>query len=153
MGPFELMNVTGIPIALHGDTLGEAFSPPHVPADKLKARARQARREISGFRSAKFEAIAARLLAVTFFATALVDDGVGTIEDTDIGARSTAPAARAFEQSTASASRRPAISSGRSGCGGDRGRPVRIGAPTSPPVQFVRSEIEDGVATLTVRPR
>ena len=34
MGPFELMNVTGIPIALHAaTTLGQAFGPLYAPAD------------------------------------------------------------------------------------------------------------------------
>jgi enoyl-CoA hydratase/3-hydroxyacyl-CoA dehydrogenase len=48
MGPFELMNVTGIPIAMHAaTTLGEAFGPLYVPADKLKARSPRVHRGTS----------------------------------------------------------------------------------------------------------
>ena len=37
MGPFELMNVTGIPIALHAaTTLGAAFGPFYAPAPRLR---------------------------------------------------------------------------------------------------------------------
>ena len=37
MGPFELMNVTGVPIAMHAaNTLGAAFGPFYAPAELLK---------------------------------------------------------------------------------------------------------------------
>jgi enoyl-CoA hydratase/3-hydroxyacyl-CoA dehydrogenase len=91
MGPFELMNVTGIPIALHAaSTLGEAFGPFYAPSPRLAAQvAAGAPWDLSGTADpSRSDAIAARLLAVTFLvATSLVDEGVGTIEDTDIGAR------------------------------------------------------------------
>ncbi|NIM00719.1 MAG: 3-hydroxyacyl-CoA dehydrogenase/enoyl-CoA hydratase family protein [Acidobacteria bacterium] len=91
MGPFELMNVTGVPIALHAaTTLGEHFGPLYAPSDRL------AEQVASGdpwpldgeADEAKLQTVADRMLGVVFYvATALVDEGVSSIEDTDIGAR------------------------------------------------------------------
>ncbi|MDX1387948.1 MAG: 3-hydroxyacyl-CoA dehydrogenase NAD-binding domain-containing protein [Acidobacteriota bacterium] len=91
MGPFELMNVTGVPIALHAaTTLGEAFGPFYVPADTLRRQVDSG--ELWNLEGTpdpeKLEPVAERMRAATFYvAGALVDEGVGTIEDTDIGAR------------------------------------------------------------------
>jgi enoyl-CoA hydratase/3-hydroxyacyl-CoA dehydrogenase len=91
MGPFELMNVTGIPIAVHtDDTLGAAFGPLHGTPDRLRKQFESGQLwDLSGDPDpSKFEAVADRLAGVVFYiASALVDEGVGTIEDTDIGAR------------------------------------------------------------------
>lgn len=91
MGPFELMNVTGVPIALHAaSTLGEAFGALYAPAEELRRQVDSgAPWDTSGEPDrSRFPAVADRLLAVTFLvASQLVDEGVGTIEDTDIGAR------------------------------------------------------------------
>jgi enoyl-CoA hydratase/3-hydroxyacyl-CoA dehydrogenase len=91
MGPFELMNVTGVPIALHAaGTLGRAFGPLYAPADLLEKQVRsKADWVVAGAPDAtKLDAVAERLRAVTFFVAAqLVSEGVGTVEDVDIGAR------------------------------------------------------------------
>src|SRR5205823_358449 len=91
MGPFELMNVTGIPIAVHtDDTLGAAFGPLYGTPDGLRRQFESGSLwDLSGEAdSSKFEAAADRLAGIVFYiASALVDEGVGTIEDTDIGAR------------------------------------------------------------------
>jgi len=91
MGPFELMNVTGIPIAVHtDDTLGAAHGPLHGTPDRLRKQFVLGRPwDRSGEPDAsKFEAVADRLAGLVFYiASSLVDEGVGTIEDTDIGAR------------------------------------------------------------------
>jgi len=91
MGPFELMNVTGIPIAVHtDDTLGAAFGPLHGTPDRLRAQFESGQPwDLGGDPDpSRFDAVADRLAGVTFYiASALVDEGVGTIEDTDIGAR------------------------------------------------------------------
>lgn len=91
MGPFELMNVTGIPIAVHtDDTLGAAFGPLHGTPDRLRKQFESGQQwDLSGEPDpSKYDAVADRLAGVTFhIASALVDEGVGTIEDTDIGAR------------------------------------------------------------------
>ena len=92
MGPFELMNVTGVPIAFHtATTLGRAFGPiydrrrsfvrrstPAQPWDARPARRTRGSSQTVGDRLAA---------AACYVAAALVDEGVGTIEDTDIGAR------------------------------------------------------------------
>jgi enoyl-CoA hydratase/3-hydroxyacyl-CoA dehydrogenase len=91
MGPFELMNVTGIPIAVHAlDTLGRAFGPLYGTPDRLRRQFESGQLwEVSGEPdAARMDTVADRLAAVVFYiASALVDEGVGTIEDTDIGAR------------------------------------------------------------------
>ncbi|HJZ70717.1 MAG TPA: 3-hydroxyacyl-CoA dehydrogenase NAD-binding domain-containing protein [Vicinamibacterales bacterium] len=91
MGPFELMNVTGIPIAVHtDDTLGAAFGPLHGTPERLRTQFESGKPwDLTGAAdTSKFDAVADRLAGVTFYiASALVDEGVGTIEDTDIGAR------------------------------------------------------------------
>ena len=91
MGPFELMNVTGIPIALHASTtLGEAFGPFYAPAARLRAQVDSGELwPLAGTPDpSRFEAVADRMWAVVFMvAAALVDQEVGSVEDVDIGAR------------------------------------------------------------------
>jgi len=91
MGPFELMNVTGIPIALHAaGTLGRELGPFYAPAAGLRAQVeRGGLWPLGGAPSpAREAAVRERLLAVTCMITGhLVDEGVCTIEDCDIGAR------------------------------------------------------------------
>jgi enoyl-CoA hydratase/3-hydroxyacyl-CoA dehydrogenase len=91
MGPFELMNVTGIPIALHAaTTLGEAFGPFYAPAARLRAQVDAGEPwPLAGTPDPqRFEAVADRMWAVVFMvAAALVDQEVGSVEDVDIGAR------------------------------------------------------------------
>jgi enoyl-CoA hydratase / 3-hydroxyacyl-CoA dehydrogenase len=91
MGPFELMNVTGVPIAFHtATTLGRAFGPMYESPALLRAQVDAgAQWTIDGTPdAATFTPVGDRLAAAAcFVAGALVDEGVGTIEDTDIGAR------------------------------------------------------------------
>ncbi len=94
MGPFELMNVTGMPIALHAATTrwAESFGPFYAPADALRAPGRSPGRPwpLDGTPDAsRIDAVAERMLGrrVPTSRRQLVDEGVGTIEDTDIGAR------------------------------------------------------------------
>lgn len=92
MGPFELMNVTGVPISLHAaNSLGQSLHPfyaagralaEHVAAGKGNWALGGAPDE------SKYAVVADRLLGVTFYVAAqLVHEGVGTVEDVDIGAR------------------------------------------------------------------
>jgi enoyl-CoA hydratase/3-hydroxyacyl-CoA dehydrogenase len=91
MGPFQLMNVTGIPIAVHAaTTLGNELGPFYAPAEILKAQMEKKENwPLEGDADeAKLEEVVGRLYGVCLgVAGALVDEGVATIEDTDRGAK------------------------------------------------------------------
>lgn len=92
MGPFELMNVTGVPISLHAaTTLGTELGPFYEPCERLRVQVEDLKRDwdLSGEPDpAAFQAVADRLLGVTFaVAGAIVDEGVCSIEDVDRGAK------------------------------------------------------------------
>ena len=91
MGPFELMNVTGIPIAVHAaTTLGNELGPFYAPAPILKAQMEKKANWILEGKvdESKLPALADRFLGVCLgVAAALVDEGVASIEDTDRGAK------------------------------------------------------------------
>ena len=91
MGPFHLMNVTGIPIAVHAaTTLGNELGPFYGPCDILKTQMDKGEDwDISGEADeAKIQPVIDRLYGVCLgVAAALVDEGVASIEDTDRGAK------------------------------------------------------------------
>ncbi|MCP4694297.1 MAG: 3-hydroxyacyl-CoA dehydrogenase/enoyl-CoA hydratase family protein [Desulfobacterales bacterium] len=91
MGAFELMNVTGIPIAAHAsNTLGLELGPFYATAERLKAQVEKGENwDLSGdVDESKLEAVADRFLGVCLgVSAALVDEGVASIEDTDRGAK------------------------------------------------------------------
>lgn len=92
MGPFELMNVTGVPITMHAaNTLADALHSFYAPSQALVDFCAGSERNwnLDGpIDESKYDSIADRLLGVTFYVAAqLVDEGVSSIEDTDIGAR------------------------------------------------------------------
>ncbi len=91
MGPFELMNVTGVPIAMHAaTTLGRELGDFYAPAAKLKEQVSTGEHwSLDGdVDESKFDLVGDRLLGVVFLvAGELLDDEVGSIEDIDIGAR------------------------------------------------------------------
>lgn len=91
MGPFELMNVTGVPIALHAaTTLGRELGPFYAPAAALAAQVASGKDwDLAGtVDETRHAVVADRLLGVVVMVAAqLVSDGVGTVEETDIGAR------------------------------------------------------------------
>ncbi len=159
MGPFQLMNVTGIPIAMHAArTLSEAFGPFYAAARRLEEQARSGKPwPLDGTADpAKSEEVSGRLLAVVFLvASSLVEEGVGTMEDTDIGARvglrwprgpfeimnrlGVAHAATLAESLASPWNLRvPDLLASR----------VHEGKPFG--FVFVRSEVRDGIATLTI---
>ena len=91
MGPFELMNVTGVPISLHAErTLHEGFGEAYAPAKKLVHQVEVEKKDwdLAGSAdAAKLEAVADRLYGVTFgIAARLVEEGVATAVDADKGA-------------------------------------------------------------------
>jgi enoyl-CoA hydratase/3-hydroxyacyl-CoA dehydrogenase len=91
MGPFELMNVTGIPIAVHASTtLGNELGPFYAPAPILKAQLeRKQNWNLQGaVDESRVQAAVDRFHGVCLgVAAALVDEGVASIEDTDRGAK------------------------------------------------------------------
>lgn len=91
MGPFELMNVTGIPIAVHASTtLGNEIGPFYATATILKAQMEKGDLwDLSGdIDDSKIPAAVDRFYGVCLgVAASLVDEGVATIEDTDRGAK------------------------------------------------------------------
>jgi enoyl-CoA hydratase/3-hydroxyacyl-CoA dehydrogenase len=91
MGPFELMNVTGIPIAVHASaTLGNELGPFYMTAGIMKSQMeKKADWDLTGdVQEEKIGAVMDRLYGVCLgVAAALVDEGVATMEDTDRGAK------------------------------------------------------------------
>ena len=91
MGPFLLMNVSGIPIAVHAaDTLGRELGPFYATADILRSQMEKNENwDLSGpVEESRLEAVKDRFLGVCLgVAAALVDEGVATMEDTDRGAK------------------------------------------------------------------
>jgi len=159
MGPFELMNVTGIPIALHAaTTLGLAFGPLYRPAARLEAQVRAGGGwPLDGSPDeSRYDAVAERLLGVVFLVVAaLVEEGVGTIEDTDIGARvglrwphgpfelmNRCGVRRAAELARAAAARHGLAVPGSLEARARRDERFAF--------RFVRTELRDGIATLTI---
>ena len=91
MGPFQLMNVTGIPIAVHaattlGNELGSFYAPCRTLVQQMEKKEDW---DISGDPDdSKTETVRERLYGVCFgVAAALVDEGVASMEDTDRGAK------------------------------------------------------------------
>jgi enoyl-CoA hydratase/3-hydroxyacyl-CoA dehydrogenase len=90
MGPFELMNVTGISVARHAaGTLGTELGPFYEPADALVTQADSGDLwSLEGDADPTVaDAVARRLQAVTFaVAGAILDEEVCSVEDLDRGA-------------------------------------------------------------------
>jgi len=91
MGPFMLMNVTGIPIAVHAaTTLGNELGPFYAPCEILKTQKEKGENwDIEGdVDESKIQPVIDRFYGVCLgVAAALVDEGVASIEDTDRGAK------------------------------------------------------------------
>ncbi|MBT8342314.1 MAG: 3-hydroxyacyl-CoA dehydrogenase/enoyl-CoA hydratase family protein [Desulfatitalea sp.] len=91
MGPFELMNVTGIPITVHStQTLGAELGAFYGTCDIIRLQMEKNEPwDLAGpVAESKVDAVADRFLGVCLgVAAALVDEGVATMEDTDRGAK------------------------------------------------------------------
>ncbi len=91
LGPFELMNVTGIPIAFHAQSsLARAFGPAYAPSRLLEEKFRSGGpwpwKETTVDPAAK-PRVRDRFIGLTVgIATRLVEEGVATPEATDRGA-------------------------------------------------------------------
>jgi len=91
MGPFELMNVTGVPIAYHAAvTLGNKFGPFYEPAETFKAQFESGELfPLEGeVDEEKLDVVSDRLWPVIFYVTAkLLEERVAKMEDIDVGAK------------------------------------------------------------------
>ncbi|MBI4834150.1 MAG: enoyl-CoA hydratase/isomerase family protein [Planctomycetes bacterium] len=91
MGPFLLMNVTGIPIAYHStETLGKALGKFYATAGKLKEQFEKGVKwDLTGsVDESKIEAVKDQLLGAVFLAAGqIVQEQVASVEDTDRGAK------------------------------------------------------------------
>jgi len=160
MGPFELMNVTGVPIALHSaTTLGQAFGPMYAPAAQLRAQVGSGALWPLAVTpdETRFNAVSDRLLAVTFLvAGQLADEKVGSIEDTDIGARVGLRWPRGpFELMNRMGTDKAAALVSAFAARWNVAVPASLveKAASGQPFSFelVRSEVHDGIATLTIQ--
>lgn len=160
MGPFELMNVTGVPIALHAaTTLGQAFGPMYAPAARLREQVESgALWPLSGEPDeTKANEVVDRLLGVTYLVAAeLVDEKVGSVEDTDIGARVGLRWPRGpFEMMNRTGIAKAVALAHR--LAAFWGRPLpgilaeREASPQPFSFELVRTTIENGIATITVQ--
>lgn len=90
MGPFKLINVSGVPLAYHAAvSLTESIGPFYTPAKSLRELYESGNLwDLSGdVDPARKQAVAERLLAVVCgVAARVVEEGVATIEDVDRGA-------------------------------------------------------------------
>ncbi len=92
MGPFELMNITGVPVAYHAanslfDSLGAFYKPCKLILPIIEKKVQW---DISGpVDESKFKAVAERLLGVVFYlANQIVfEEKVCSLSDCDLGAR------------------------------------------------------------------
>lgn len=92
MGPFELMNVTGVPITLHAaTTLGRELSAFYAPCDLIRPMVDAKKNwDLTGTPDeSKLAAIGERLWACVWqiACTLVFDEKVCTLEDCDLGAR------------------------------------------------------------------
>ncbi|MCF7980578.1 MAG: 3-hydroxyacyl-CoA dehydrogenase/enoyl-CoA hydratase family protein [Pseudomonadales bacterium] len=92
MGPFALMNATGVPIAMHSaQTLADRFGPMYAPSKILKEQVAKGEPwdcEATQRESNDLQQVSDRLLAMSLgVAAQLVSEGVASVTDTDLGAR------------------------------------------------------------------
>lgn len=159
MGPFELMNVTGVPITLHAAAgLAHELGPFYAPDPRLRAQVDSAGPwKIDGAPdTSRFDAVADRLDgAVGLSAASLVAEGVGAVEDADIGARvglrwPKGPFERMNARGTAAAARLAASVAERWSM--DLPADLRARLSSGAPYRFqrIRLEVTDGVADIVV---
>jgi enoyl-CoA hydratase/3-hydroxyacyl-CoA dehydrogenase len=159
MGPFELMNVTGVPIALHAaTTLGRVFGTFYAPCAALATQVESGESWDLGGEpdESKFAAVDERMLPAVFYvAAALVGEGVGSVEDTDIGARvglrwPRGPFEMINRVGVAEATTLVRGLAGRWDLDVPQLLQDRVDAGSPFAFQLVRRETRDGVATLTI---
>jgi len=159
MGPFELMNVSGVPIALHASTtIGNAFGPLYGPTPLLRRQVESGQLwPLDGNVDASVERVVAERMQAGVFlaAAALVEEGIGMAEETDIGARvglrwpsgpfemmNRMGTAKALELVSALAARWQMPVPADLAIGGRTNQPYRL--------EMLRSRPDHGVVTITI---
>jgi enoyl-CoA hydratase/3-hydroxyacyl-CoA dehydrogenase len=158
MGPFELMNVTGVPIAFHSaTTLGEKLGPFYAPAPALRRQVEAARPwDLRGEASAERRGLGERLLGVVFLvAGQLLDEGVCSLEDCDIGARvglrwTRGPFELMNRLGISEAIRLARAIAERAGLELPESLAEQEAARAPFPIRLVKTEAADGIATITI---
>ncbi|MFN8547776.1 MAG: 3-hydroxyacyl-CoA dehydrogenase NAD-binding domain-containing protein [Candidatus Eisenbacteria bacterium] len=159
MGPFELMNLTGVPIAYHAaESLAKRLGPFYAASGKIHEHVQVQRPfDLAGeAKTERFTTVRERLLGVVFHvASQLVSEGVGTIEDVDIGARvglrwAKGPFELMNRAGVGEAARISRTLEQRYRLETPRLLTAQLerGAPFT--IELVRSEVKDGIATVTV---
>jgi len=159
MGPFELMNVTGVTIGLHAaSTLERELGPFYAPATGLRAQVERGEPWLlaGGADAGRSAQIIDRLLGVTFLVAGhLIDEGVCTIEDCDIGARvglrwPAGPFELMNREGIGRAAKLAQEVAGRWGlpAPGVLSEQLSLGVPFR--LRRVRLEVRDGIATITI---
>ncbi|MCA9727187.1 MAG: enoyl-CoA hydratase/isomerase family protein [Candidatus Eisenbacteria bacterium] len=161
LGPFQLMNVTGIAIGYHAAAtlereLGAFYAPSGLIHEYMKSGRTFNRDELAATPDrSKFQEIQERLLGVTFHvACELVSEGVGSIEDVDIGARVGLRWARGpFELMNkvgiAEAARISGAVEARYGLETPQLLLEQKAEGTAFPIRLVKMRVDDGIATIT----
>lgn len=161
MGPFELMNVTGVPITLHAaTTLGEQLGAFYAPCDYIRPQVEKKENwDLSGdVDESKLDAVADRLWGVVLqIATQLVfDEEVCTAEDCDLGARvglrwPVGPFEAMNAMGTQAALAKVEAIAARYDDVKVPSILQKLGAENTPfDLRFVKTEVNDGVGTLTL---
>jgi len=92
MGSFEILNVTGIPLAVHasqslGDELGLFYKTPEILQTQMDKK-QDWDLQAGEIEADKIDAVVDRFYGICLgVAATLVDEGVATIEDVDLGAK------------------------------------------------------------------
>lgn len=159
MGPFELMNVTGVPITYHSaTTLGRELGNFYGPVELLKEQIDKGEPwDLSGEPDeARFPAVADHLLGVVFqVAGEILDEEVATLEDVDLGAKiglrwALGPFEMMNRIGAAEAVGLAERFCARFGQPVARSLGARKAARTPWPIRFVKFEVADGIATVTI---
>lgn len=159
MGPFELMNVTGVPIAYHAETtLGAELGSYYEPVERLRAQAeRNQLWDLAGDPDpSKFPAVEDRLFGVVFQVVGeILDEEVASLEDTDLGAKiGLRWALGPFELMNQVGVER-AVGLAETFCeefrhplAGSLAEQKKTGYPWQ--IRLVKLEVEDGIARITI---
>ncbi|MDD5306114.1 MAG: 3-hydroxyacyl-CoA dehydrogenase NAD-binding domain-containing protein [Deltaproteobacteria bacterium] len=159
MGPFELMNVTGVPIAQHAAAgLASELGAFYAPCELLKKQVASKKNwDLAGEAGTRGAAdVERRLLGVVLLVAAqLVDEGVASAEDTDIGAKvglrwPIGPFALANQRGIAGAVAAAARVADTYGLPLPRSLAERKEKPVPFALKAVNLAVEDGIARITM---